>query len=200
MKLNHRLTLLAVTLTCVFCTIASADYEELAIRRSTTKNGVKQLCYKPFLKPGPARCLALLPAPPIVLNSQEPDLRLTELALTELALPAVIASADVQFAAVIHWKGQGAGDLAISGPSGNLLAWGYVHRGRDNSEKRFQVFIDRFSDESLREQFDRGILFGENDAMKLHVRTEIWLEQMLIPALESYLEQAPVPRVEQKKP
>ena len=191
MKINHRLALVTLILACFFCRIAIADYEELAIRRRTTKNGVKQLCYKPFLSPGQAQCLNLAPAPPIALHSTELELRLTELAVTEMALPKSIVESDVQFAAVIQWKGQGAGTLAISGPSGHLLAWGHVHREGNDSDKRFKVFIDRFSDESLGEQYDRAILFGETDMMRLHVRTEIWLEQMLVPAIESYLESTP---------
>lgn len=163
---------------------AQARFEELTVVRKKTPEGQSQLCLKQFAKPG-LKCLTVQPWTGAQIQSPDSDLKITELALTEFSVGPAGKDGIAEFGATIQWQGKGAGMLSIAGPKGQIFAVGRV-AGSD-------ISIDQFSDESLSQQFDRGVLFGESDAIRLHAATKIWLERVVRPAIAEYLSSRRLP-------
>ncbi len=151
---------------------AHADFEALSITQSRNKEGQSLLCYKPTLEAKKPNCVVVQTITPEKLKD-DPELDLVEVHLTEYT---VTGSAD--FAAVIQWKGNAKGTFKIAGPAGRIFAIGYLKDG--------EIKIDRFSDEKLSQQFDRAMLFGESDPMRLRIKTQIWLESILLPSIQAH--------------
>jgi hypothetical protein len=165
---------------------AFADFEELVVKRETDTRGHQRLCIKPFvaLRGHRAQCIRVSQVTEFKLNSSDPELKITELSLVALGLDT--QSKQTHFGAIVEWKGKGSGVLSISGPQGKLFAVGSVVPDATDPSKSI-LTIEQFSDESLSEQFDRGVLFGESDALRLHAKTKVWLEGVLGPAIEQSL-------------
>jgi hypothetical protein len=174
-----RLTFLFLILAPSICL---ADFEEITVTQRKV-HGQTELCYSE-LRTKSSHCIAVhqVSRP---LTSTDPNLKIQELVLTDVALVPAHGTEPVQFGSIVKWKGNGAGTLSISGPEGRIFALGRL----ENNDGKLSIKIDRFSDEKLSQQFDRAVLFGESDPMRLHVKTEIWLEDVLLPALKNYLEQ-----------
>lgn len=168
---------------------AYAQFEQLTVKRQRDAEGRTQLCFKEFPKPQ-VKCIAVQAWTGSPIESHDPDLKLTELQLTEFSLTRS-KQGPIELAAVIRWQGKGAGLLSISGPKGEIFALGNVVPEGSG----FAVQISQFSDQSLSEQFDRGVLFGEGDVFRLHAKTKIWLEEILKPAIEEFLKTPADPMV-----
>lgn len=159
----------------LFSLSAFADFEELTVTCKTAEDGTQQICVKPFpaLKSTQPNCILVTKSVAQKLDSSD-DLHFTELKLEALGV------AGDRFGAAIEWKGKGSGTLGITGPRGRIFAVGSI--ASDGN-----VSIEQFSDEALSQQVDRGVLFGESDPIRLHAKTKIWLEELLVPVLKTYL-------------
>lgn len=109
--------------------------------------------------------------------------------LAVLLLSHFPSHADFEAISITHHKGKGGQSLLCYKPflqasQSNCVI---VHLEKD------VIKIDYFSDEALSQQLDRGLIFGETDPMRLHVKTEIWLEQILLPAIQEHLQKSAVP-------
>jgi hypothetical protein len=164
---------------------AFADSEAITVTIKRAAGERQKLCVKAFpaLKSTKPICLAVVRTNQ-TLTSNDPTLKFTELKLEALGVEA--QGGQKHFGAVIEWQGEGAGLLSISGPQGRLFALGSV--AQDSSDPtHIQVTITQFSDESLSQQFDRAVLFGESEPERLHAKTEVWLEEVLAPILQKAL-------------
>lgn len=172
------MSMFSLILTFLFCCSSFAQFEEITISRLKDRQGRTHLCLKQFMKPD-LKCVRVEPWSGSDVNSTDSTLNITNLALVEFSLSTAGKDNVAEFGAVIRWEGKGAGSLAISGPKGQIFAVGRVFGS--------EVVLDQFSDESLSQQFDRAVLFGESDVFRLHAATKIWLENLLKPAVSEYL-------------
>jgi hypothetical protein len=167
----------------LFAFSTHADSEDLIVTKKTGANGKQMLCLKTFpaTRTAKARCVSVTAVTNLKLNPSDTDPKITELNLEALGFDS--NGKRKEFGAIIEWKGKGAGVLSISGPKGKLFAVGSVVPNTEDPQHS-TVIIEQFSDESLSEQYDRAVLFGESDPLRLHARTKIWLEGVLGPAIE----------------
>jgi hypothetical protein len=160
----------------IFSSVANADSEQLTVSRQVFAGGKTRLCIKDFPSGIPV-CFNVVKVSEKALKNPDQDLKISKLVLKEIGFDGAY------FGVTIHWQGEKAGTLALS-VDGNMLALG--HASGDVGKE--EVVIDFFSDEKMAEQLDRGLLFGEDDPVRLHAKTKIWLEQILTPVIKAYRE------------
>lgn len=163
-----------------------ADFEALTVTSKVAEDGKRELCVKPFpaLRSTQPECLVVTKLIDRPLTTNDPTLKLTELNLEAWGVES--SPGQIRFGAVIQWRGKGAGLLSISGPQGHIFAVGRVLQD-DSVPTQSHVIIEQLSDESLSQQFDRAVMFGESDPIRLHTKTKIWLEEILAPIIEQSL-------------
>lgn len=188
----QRMNLKALSLLVVgtFFIPAHAQFEQLTVKRQLDAEGRPQICFKEFPKPE-VKCISVQPWTGAPVQSPDPEIKITELKLTEFSLSRSKPGSPIELAAVIQWQGRGSGILSISGPKGEIFALGEISPQTGGVDLR----ITQFSDQSLSQQFDRSVLFGESDVFRLHAKTQIWLEEVLKPAIEEFLKNPADPMV-----
>ena len=161
-----------------------------AVKRQSADNGQNQLCFNVTDREKGLvnECLVVQSiVGGMELQSTDSTLKTTRINLVEFSLDSKsVVQNRRRFAAVVEWEGKGSGTLSISGPHGKMYAVGQVIvAGEKGSPNKIE--IEQFDDESMIQQFDRSTFFGEVDSLALQVKTKLWLEEILLPAVEHYL-------------
>ena len=166
----------------LICLVSQAQ-EPMQIPSLTDGNSGKSRCLAD-LGSGNKRCWRLRAVQPMDIPNTATDVRFTKIRLIEMGLqPDGIGES---FVVGLSWEGKSAGTFSFSGPRGILFAVGSVSKGTDAA-----VHVETFSDESLSQQFDRGVVFGESDPERRRLKTLEWLNEVVAPFLEKYVFNSP---------